>query len=108
LIVNGDISGGGLLIVTGNLSYTGSFVYNGLVILVGSGHLIAAGTGSEITGGIFLVNLTNSGGEISFGTPGISIGGDSRITANRDAVKMAVGLIPASQISFREIAGSDP
>jgi hypothetical protein len=108
LRVTGDFSGGGLLIVTGNFSYTGQFAYNGLVLLIGSGHLTAAGSGSGIFGSIFLANLTNTGGEISFGIPQFSISGDSRITANRDAVRMAVGLIPPSQISYREIAGSDP
>jgi hypothetical protein len=48
------------------------------------------------------------GREITFGTPGISISGNSRISSNSNAVQMAVGLISPSQISFREIAGTDP
>ena len=108
LNISGSFSGGGLLVVTGDLSYSGAFSYCGLIMVLGTGRLSAAGTGPGITGAIFLANLPNTGEEISFGVPGLSIGGNARITANRDAVKMAIGLIPASQISFREIAGSDP
>jgi hypothetical protein len=38
----------------------------------------------------------------------LSIGGDAKIFADKKAVQMALELLPASQISFREIAGSDP
>jgi hypothetical protein len=108
LNVTGSFSGAGLLIVTGNLSYTGPFAYAGLIILAGSGRLIAAGSGPGIAGSVFLANLTGTGEEIGFGIPGLSITGDTRIVADRTAVRMAVSLIPPSQISFREIAGQDP
>ncbi len=108
LNISGSFSGGGLLVVTGNLSYSGPFDYNGLILVLGSGRLAAAGTGPGITGAIFLANLAPVGEEVSFGVPGFSIGESARVTANREAVRMAIGLIPASQTSFREIAGSDP
>ncbi len=108
LNVTGTFSGGGLLVVSGNLNYSGLFAFNGLVLVVGSGNLIADGSGQGIVGGLLVAGLIDQGGEIVFGTPGISIGGASRFVENRDAVKMAIGLLPASQISFREIAGSDP
>ena len=108
LNVTGTFSGGGLLVVNGNLNYSGSFAFNGLVLVVGSGNLIADGSGQGIDGGLLVAGLMDQGEEIVFGTPGISIGGASRFVENRDAVKMAIGLLPASQISFREIAGSDP
>jgi hypothetical protein len=113
-VVNGDlqiagsISGGGLLIVTGNFSYSGSYSFNGLVLVIGSGSLTADGSGQGIEGGMVIANLQNAGGSITFGTTAISIGGNSRLSSNRNAVQMAIGLIPASQISFREIAGADP
>ncbi len=113
-VVNGDLqvtggfSGGGLLIVTGDFSFSGPCAYNGLVLVIGSGNLVASGSGQGIEGGLFMANLSTVGGEIVFGTPGLSISGSSRFLSNQDAVKMAIGLIPASQISFREIAGSDP
>ena len=108
LQISGGLSGGGILIVTGNFSYSGAFAFRGLVIVAGSGRLTAAGSGSGIEGGVLVTNLMNAGGEISFGPSGLSLGGNSRITSNRENVRMAIGLIPVSQISFREIAGSDP
>ncbi len=108
LQVTGSFFGGGLLIVTGDLSCSGPYAYNGLVLVIGSGSLIADGSGQGIEGGLFLANLASIGEEIVFGTASLSISGTSRFSSNRDAVKMAIGLIPASQISFREIAGLDP
>jgi hypothetical protein len=113
-VVNGDLhvtggfTGGGLLIVTGTLSYTGPFAYIGLVLVMGAGLLAADGSGPGIEGGLLVASLDNSGGTPAFGIPIISVAGSSRLSANRDVVKMALGLVPVSQISFREIAGSDP
>jgi hypothetical protein len=113
-VVNGDLhitagfSGGGLLIVTGTLAYTGPFAYGGLVLVMGEGNLIADGSGQGINGGVIVANLESRSGAPAFGIPGISVAGSSRLVADRDAVKMALGLVPVSQVSFREIAGSDP
>lgn len=108
LEMSGDISGGGLLVVTGSLSYSGSFAFSGLVIVAGSGQLNAAGAGTGIEGGVVVANLIGAGDSIAFGSSGISIGATSRIVSNTESVRMAIGLMPASQISFREIASSDP
>jgi hypothetical protein len=108
LQMNGRLSGGGLLIVTGNLQVSGPLKYDGLILVIGSGRLAFAGPGIEIEGEVLVANLTNTNGIPALGTPEISIGGNSRISSNRNAVRMAIGLMPASQISFREIAGSDP
>jgi hypothetical protein len=108
LHVTGGFSGGGLLVVTGDFSVSGPFAYNGLVLVVGAGKLSIDGSGEGIAGGLFVASLENHRGEIVFGTPSFSISGRSRFSAQRDAVKMAIGLLPASQISFREITNSDP
>jgi hypothetical protein len=108
LRISGGLSGGGVLLVTGDLSISGPFAYNGLILVIGSGNLTIDGSGEGITGGLLMANLENQGGEIGFGTPGFSISGRSRLTAQSDVVKMAVGLLPAVQISFREITNSDP
>jgi hypothetical protein len=108
LNVTGGFSGGGLLIVTGAFSYTGTCAYNGLVLVIGSGSLSANGSGDGIQGGLMLAGVMNSRAGTVFGVPNISVSGNSRFLSNRDAVKMALGLVPVSQISFREIAGSDP
>lgn len=108
LQVSGNFSGGGLLIVTGDFSCSGAYAYNGLVLVIGSGNVFLSGSGQGITGGLFAASVINKGGSLYFGAPSFSIAGSARITANRNAVKMAVGLIPVSQISFREITGADP
>jgi hypothetical protein len=108
LYVTGGLSGGGLLIVTGTLSYTGPFAFDGLVLVIGAGILAADGSGQGIEGGLLIASLENRSGTPVFDIPVISVAGNSRLSANRDAVKMALGLVPVSQISFREIAGSDP
>jgi hypothetical protein len=108
LQITGNVSGGGLLIVTGGFSYSDSFSFNGLVLVIGSGSLTTDGSGQGIDGGIVVANLQNAGGTMAFGVPAISLGGNGRLSSNRNAVQMAIGLIPASQISFREISGADP
>ena len=108
LQISGSLSGGGLLIVTGNFSYSGAFAFSGLVIVAGSGKLISAGSGSGIEGSVLVANLINSGGKIAFGPSCLSVGANSRIVSNKENMRMAIGLIPVAQISFREIAGSDP
>ena len=107
LRVSGDFSGAGLLIVTGEFFCSGRCGYTGLVIVAGSGRITLAGPGQGIEGAVYVTGLSNSGGEIGFAPPAVSLTG-GRITANPDSVKMALSLIPVSQISFREIAGSDP
>jgi hypothetical protein len=108
LRISGGLSGGGVLLVTGDLTISGPFAYNGLVLVIGSGNLAIDGSGEGITGGLFVANLENRGEEIGFGAPGFTISGRSRLAAHSDVVKMAIGLLPASQISFREITNSDP
>ncbi len=108
LSVMGNVTGGGLLIVTGTLSYSGSFSYRGLIILAGSGALVAAGSGSEIVGSVFMVSLQAEEHEIRFGVPRLSISGDGKIIAHRDVTRMALDLLPPSQIGYREITNQDP
>lgn len=108
LNITGGFSGGGLLLVTGAFSYTGTCSYNGLVLVIGTGSLFADSSGQAIQGGLILASLINTGAGIFFGIPSISVSGSSRFVSDREAVKMALGLIPVSQVSFREIAGSDP
>ena len=113
-LVNGNLraaegfTGGGMLIVTGNFSCSGPIAFNGLVLVIGSGNFAISGSGSGIIGGLAVASLVNAGESIDFGVPTISISGNSRIVADLDAVHMAIRLIPPAQISFREIAGSDP
>ncbi len=108
LQVSGGVSGGGLLIVTGDFSSSGPFVYSGLILVIGAGSLNLAGAGTVVEGSVFAANLMDNGGVIDFGAPRLSIRGDARLFSNEAAVRMASGLLPPLQISFREIAGADP
>jgi hypothetical protein len=113
-LVKGDLyapdglSGGGLLIVTGQLLCSGPIAFHGLILVVGSGNLVLSGSGPGVTGGVLVASLTSSDMGISWGIPDISISGSCRIISNKEAVRTAASLIPARQISFREIAGVDP
>ena len=115
ILVNGDLEtsgnlvGGGLLVVTGSLKLNGRFEYHGLVLAIGGGNVDAGGLNRGIYGGMFVANVTYSGGTASFGTPTFSMSGNSNIYTNSDALNMSVGLIPALQLSYREITSDlDP
>ena len=113
-LINGNLTapeglrGAGVLIITGRLECGGTLDYHGLILVLGAGELSLVTDGPGITGGIITGKLINSGGETTFGSPNINIGGFTQITADKDLVRMALRLFPIEQISFREIAGSDP
>ena len=100
--------GAGVLIVTGNLECAGTLDYRGLILVLGEGRLALSTDGPGVAGGVVAGKLIDSGGDIIFGAPDIDIGGFTRITADKDLIRMAHRLFPVEQISFREIAGSDP
>jgi hypothetical protein len=104
----GGLSGAGLLIITGSLECAGTLDYRGLILVLGDGRLKLATDGPGIKGGVFVAGLVHSDEGVSFGTADIAIGGNTLITADRELVRMALRLFPVEQISFREIAGSDP
>lgn len=108
LLATEGLSGGGLLVVTGGLTCSGPISFNGLILVIGTGKLVLSGSDVGVTGGILVASLTPSETGISWGIPDISISGNSRIIADREIVSMAISLIPAKQISFREISGVDP
>jgi len=102
------LSGAGALIVTGKLECAGTLDYRGLILALGDGELSLAADGPGIAGGVVTAKLVDSGGGFTFGTPEIKIGGATRITADKEFVRMALRLFPVEQISFREITTSDP
>jgi hypothetical protein len=115
--VNGDVSmsgnmtGGGLLVVTGKLTCGGSLIYNGLILVIGGGDLDFAGLNNGVHGGIYVVNATKDPvtGTVTFGTPKFSISGNSNITFDSATINMAVRMIPASQLGVREVTSAlDP
>lgn len=107
LTLSTGLSGGGMLIVTGDLSCSGPCAFNGLVLVIGSGRLRLNGTGPGIQGGVFVARIVEQGNAVQFGRPSIILSGSSRISSDRNAVRMALSLLPMAQTSFREIAGYD-
>lgn len=107
LFLTGNVSGAGLLIVTGDFLFTDDCRYTGLVLAIGSGRVRQA-SGSAINGGLVVARLESFNGNPGFGIPDFSISGSSRVRADAGALEMALGLIPPVQRSFREIAGTDP
>lgn len=103
----GNVSGGGLLVVTGGFQCLDSCSYTGLVLVIGRGEA-RLDTDNGITGGLFVAGLGETDGVPQFASPVFSILGNSRITADSAAVDAALSLVPAVRIGFREIAGVDP
>ena len=102
------LRGAGALIVTGRLECAGTLDYSGLVLVLGEGQLALAADGPGIVGGVVTGKLADSGEGVKFGIPDVVVGGSTRITADKELVRMALRLFPAEQISFREITTSDP
>ncbi|MDI1240452.1 MAG: hypothetical protein PSX80_00860 [bacterium] len=57
----GPVAGGGLLIVTGQLTLRGNFSFNGLIVVTGGGGILRSGGGTgEIEGNIIVAPYENS------------------------------------------------
>ena len=109
LDLQGDITGGGLLVVTGKLDGGGRCIWNGLILVIGEGNLDMSGWNLGVHGGIFVANLVNNSGTIEFGTPLVTIAGNSTIDIHSDSIRMGVRQIAPEQIGYREINSSlDP
>ena len=109
LTVGGGGSGAGLLIVTGKLAVIGPFSFTGLVLVIGAGDFSASGTSWTLSGGIFVASIVSTGSQLNWGGVKLSLAGNGLITYGRDALRMAISLIPPDQVGFREITSSlDP
>ena len=105
LNLQGNISGGGLLVVTGQLSGGGACTWNGLILVIGEGNLDMSGWNLGVYGGLFVAKLDNNSGTISFGTPLVTIAGNSNIEIHSENIRMGMRLIAAEQLGYREIHG---
>ncbi len=89
----GDPTGQGTLIVTGNLTLDGNFNFNGVIMVLGAGHVYRSGGGhGNIYGAVFVAKFPRTGAETdlfqapTFNTNG---GGTSNIQYSSDAVDKA-------------------
>jgi Tfp pilus assembly protein PilX len=103
LSISGNVTGGGILLVRGKFSAAGPFSYTGLILVIGAGDISLEDLSAGINGGIYVVNLANLEGGLTWGTPKMTISGTCNIIMNRDAIDAAARLIPPAQISWREV-----
>jgi len=107
--VNGDLSltsftGYGLLVVRGNLTYTGDSGWKGIVIVLG-GTITETGSqdGGEFDGAVYLANLTT--GAAAFGAPTyiVATPGGKGVYYNSCLVAASLKPFAYKVVSFREI-----
>lgn len=105
----GAVNGAGILIVTGQLTLTGNFNYQGLIMCIGQGNLLRSGGGNgEIEGSIFVAktrdasnNLLTTGLGIStFNTSG---GGNSEIEYDASKLSIPPGAQKFLKTSWRQL-----
>jgi hypothetical protein len=92
----GTPTGQGTLIVTGNLTLTGNFNFNGVIMVLGEGHVYRSGGGhGNIYGAMFVAKFARTGASTdafqapTFDTSG---GGTANIQYSSDAVDKAKAL----------------
>ncbi|RPI27034.1 MAG: hypothetical protein EHM61_09890 [Acidobacteria bacterium] len=97
--ISWDISGAGILVVTGDLKARGSVIFEGLVLVIGSGVFDAAGLNDGILGGLVVSKLQGN----AFGTSSISLKGNSRFFFSGSSIQLATSLLTTQSLSWREI-----
>lgn len=89
----GNPTGQGTLIVTGNLTLDGNFNWNGVIMVLGEGHVDRSGAGNgNIYGAMFIAKFSRTGANSDvFGAPTFdtSGGGSANIQYSSDAVDKA-------------------
>jgi hypothetical protein len=89
----GSPTGQGTLIVTGNLTLDGNFNWNGVIMVLGAGHIYRSGGGhGNIYGAVYIAKFNKTGANTDvFGAPTFdtSGGGSSNIQYSSSAVDMA-------------------
>jgi hypothetical protein len=102
LSVDGNLEGAGLLVVTGRFTATGNLTFCGLILVIGAGELDIGGT-CHVTGAVYVARLSGMGEGASWGVSKLTVKDSIRLDYDKEAVKMAVSLLPPLQLSFREI-----
>lgn len=93
----GPVNGAGILVVTGKLTLSGNFKYNGFIMCIGDGNIYRTGGGNgEIYGAIFVAKTRDASGnplselgEPTFDTSG---GGNSDIIYDASQLSEAAGI----------------
>ncbi len=100
--LGGSGEGAGLLVVKGNLEYSGAFDYTGSVFILG-GELTMNGANKTIVGGTFTAKLIDNGdGTYDYGVPTIEFNGNSNFLYSAQAISLANNLLPMKVLNWRE------
>jgi hypothetical protein len=61
----GPMTGYGILVVTGTLTMSGNFGYNGVILVIGDGKVVWNGGGNgQITGAVYIANIHGGSGQL--------------------------------------------
>lgn len=111
VIVDGDgdmlpnTEGAGILVVTGTLTLNGNFSYQGMILCIGEGHVVRAGSGTgEILGGILVANTNDAESNTVLGIPTFESpgGGEADIIYDPSQVNFFVGR-PFVKLSWKQM-----
>jgi hypothetical protein len=113
-VVQGDFSvsntrGYGVLLVTGTLTISGNFEWNGLILVIGDGKIVANGGGNRtINGGIYLAQTKDpsTGAPLAaLGSPFVDWngGGTNELRYDSCKIKNAYGKSAFRVIAYREL-----
>lgn len=114
--VNGNLdisasSGSGVLVVTGNLTYSGNSSWNGIILVVGQGTTtfnVNGGGNGQFNGAIFVASTIDQNGNLlpTFGTADFNVngGGGSGLFYNSCWIKAVQQPTTLHVLSFREIS----
>lgn len=104
LEVSGNMSGAGLLVITGKFYGSGTFNWTGLILVIGEGNVDFSGLNIGVTGGMYVANLEkDSNGVPQWGTTRFTMSGNSDFIINSASLVMATQTIPDKQLSYREV-----
>lgn len=119
--MGGNVSGAGIMIVEGNLSWTGTPAFDGLIVVLGGGADFTGGGGGGANGSLILTDLQagldGAEGSLDFqwGQNNGSGGGNQSWTANCHYLEAVAGLLDADtramwqfQCGCPELSFGDP
>jgi len=109
LTLQGNITGYGILVVTGNYTASGAVGWKGIVLVVGQGVMTVSGGGSnQYTGAVLIAKTRDTNGNIlpSLGKTTLNWagGGGNGVYYSSGCINSAVNNVTYHVLSFREIA----
>ena len=100
--LGGSGTGAGLMVVKGDLEYSGAFTYTGLIFSLG-GQLTMNGANKTMVGGTFIADIIDNGdGTYDYGVPDITFNGNSNFLYSAQAISLAYDLLPMKIQNWRE------